>query len=86
MNLTAWREDAAGARVILTGTAHAKFERKYLGNGMHDWIEFVGPLPENIFDSLLRLHPFLGRTAIAPKVKKIVNCVPRELMNLGNYF
>ncbi|RUP51478.1 hypothetical protein BC936DRAFT_147980 [Jimgerdemannia flammicorona] len=85
MNLTAWREDASGARVVLTGTAHAKFERKHLVNGMNDWVEFVGPLPENTFDSLLRLHPFLGRPAIAPKVKKIVNCVPRELMYLDKH-
>ncbi|UZO28768.1 uncharacterized protein OCT59_022280 [Rhizophagus irregularis] len=60
MNLTYWSENSLGARVVLTGTAHAKFVKKYLINGMNDWIEFVGPLPEDIFDSLLKLHPTLG--------------------------
>ncbi|PKY15211.1 hypothetical protein RhiirB3_427369 [Rhizophagus irregularis] len=60
MNLTYWSENSLGARVVLTGTAHAKFVKSYLINGMNDWIEFVGPLPEDIFDSLLKLHPTLG--------------------------
>src|SRR5687767_7784491 len=28
----------------------AKFEKKYLINGIYEWIEFVGPSPEDIFD------------------------------------
>src|SRR5687767_4533252 len=60
MNLTYWSESSLRTRVVLTGMAHTKFEKKYLINGMNDWVEFVGPLPENIFDSLLNLHPILG--------------------------
>lgn len=32
--LTFWKGEKAGACVILTGTAHAKFKRNYLKNGM----------------------------------------------------
>jgi hypothetical protein len=60
---------------------------------MQNWIEFIGPLADGVFDGLLGLHPFLGRSNIAPKVRKIVNGAPRELMHLdihvtkpdGNY-
>ncbi|RIA94344.1 hypothetical protein C1645_734870 [Glomus cerebriforme] len=67
MKLTYWGEDSLGTRVVLTGTAHAKFKKRYLINGMNDWVEFVGPLPEDIFDSLLKLHPIFGDEKIAPK-------------------
>ncbi|RPB19256.1 hypothetical protein L211DRAFT_641066 [Terfezia boudieri ATCC MYA-4762] len=85
MSLTFWGERAGGACVVLTGTAQATFERKYLKNGMQGWVEFVGPMPDNAFDSLLRLHPFLGRPNFAPKVKRTTNCVPRELIYLDIY-
>lgn len=58
MNLTYWSEDSLETRVVLTGTAYAKFEKKYLINDINDWVEFVGPLPEDVFDGLLKLHPF----------------------------
>lgn len=84
--LTFWGELASGSRVILTGTAHAKFEKNYLINGMHAWwIEYVCPLTEEVFDNLLNLHPILGKLSVAPKVKKIVNCVPRELIYFSEY-
>ena len=57
MTLTFWGERAEGACVALAGTAHAKFERKYLKNGMQRWIEFAGVLPEDVFNRLLSLHP-----------------------------
>ncbi|RGB41240.1 hypothetical protein C1646_752302 [Rhizophagus diaphanus] len=79
MNLTYWSENNLGARVVLTGAAHAKFVKNYLINGMNDWIEFVGPLPEDILDSLLKLHPTLGDEEL-PKVKAVTNCVPRKLI------
>ncbi|CAG8474931.1 9704_t:CDS:1 [Paraglomus occultum] len=82
MTLTYWGEHIAGARVVLTGITHAKFERKYLKSGMQDWIVFVGPLSEDVFSKLLELHPLLGKLTIAPKVKQITNCIPRELMHL----
>ncbi|RUS34197.1 hypothetical protein BC938DRAFT_481975 [Jimgerdemannia flammicorona] len=86
MSLTYWAESAAGARVVLTGTAHAKFEKKYLRDGMQDWIEFAGPLTDDIFDKLLGLHTFLGSTTIIKEeVKKVTNCVPRELIQLDAF-
>ncbi|CAG8668428.1 5301_t:CDS:1, partial [Paraglomus brasilianum] len=75
MTLTFWVESAAGTHVVLSGMAHAKFERMYLRNSMQSWIEFVGPLSKDVFDRLLGLHPFLGKPIIALKVK-VVNCVP----------
>ena len=39
MKLTYWSEESLGTRVVLTGTAHMKFEKKYLINGMNDWVE-----------------------------------------------
>ncbi|CAG8746551.1 5541_t:CDS:2, partial [Funneliformis caledonium] len=85
MRLTYWSEHSLGARVVLTGIAHAKFEKKYLINGIYEWIEFVGPLPEDIFDSLLILHPFLGHEKIVSKVKEVTNCIPRELIYLDKH-
>ena len=66
--------------MILTSVACAKFEKKYLINGIYEWIEFVSPLPEDIFDSLLILHPFLGYEKIVSKVKEVTNCIPCELI------
>ncbi|CAG8688799.1 11840_t:CDS:2 [Funneliformis mosseae] len=85
MRLTYWSEHSLGARVVLTGIAHAKFEKKYLINGIYEWIEFVGPLPEDIFDSLLILHPFLGHEKIVSKVKEVTNCIPRVLIYLDKH-
>jgi len=86
--ITFWGELMAGARVVLTGTAHAKFERVYLQNGRH--LIYVGPLSPAVFDRLLtavfsRFHPNVrGYTsAIKDKVLKITNRVPRELVNLA---
>lgn len=83
--LTFWGGEKAGARVILTGTAHAKFERKYLTNGMQNYIEYIGPLPEYVFDKLLESHSFLKRVNVAQKVKKITNCIPRELIYFNRH-
>ncbi|CAG8519393.1 1075_t:CDS:2 [Funneliformis mosseae] len=71
-NLNFWEEKAAESRVIFTSTAHAKFEKTYLIN-------------EEAFDKLLNLHPFLKKPSIATKVKRIVNCVPRELIYFAKY-
>ncbi|KAI7819292.1 hypothetical protein BC939DRAFT_460337 [Gamsiella multidivaricata] len=83
-----WEESAAGARVIFTGTAHAKFERAYLIDGTH--LIYVGPLSPAIlgrlqagvfshFDSTVRDHV----SDIEDEVLRITNCVPRELVNLA---
>ncbi|CAG8563526.1 3328_t:CDS:2, partial [Funneliformis caledonium] len=84
--LNFWGEKAAGSRVIFAGTAHAKFEKTYLINDMHNWwVEYVCSLTEEVFDKLLDLHPFLKKPSIAPKVKRIVNCVPRKFIYFAEY-
>jgi len=85
MLLNAWNEERKGARVVLTGTAHAKFEQEYLKNGMQQWLEFVTPLSDNIFDKLLNMNSILSRLTISNKVKKITNNVPRELVKMAKY-
>ncbi|KAG0041779.1 hypothetical protein BGZ83_001320 [Gryganskiella cystojenkinii] len=85
MQLAAWRETSQGARVVLTGTAHAKFERQYVKSDMWDWLEFVTPLSDIVFDRLLHLDKVLSRTAIKDLVKTITNRVPRELVNLATF-
>ncbi|GJJ74326.1 hypothetical protein EMPS_06684 [Entomortierella parvispora] len=85
MQLAAWRETSRGARVVLTGTAHAKFERQYVRSDMWQWLEFVTPLSDTVFDKLLHMDPMLSRPAIKDKVKEITNRVPRELVNMAVY-
>lgn len=64
MQLAAWREDSGGARVVLTGTAHAKFESQYVKSDMWIWLEFVTPLSDTVFDRLLHMDAILSREAI----------------------
>ncbi|KAL1923168.1 uncharacterized protein VTP21DRAFT_9544 [Calcarisporiella thermophila] len=85
MQLTAWNEERRGTRVVLTGTAHAKFEREYLKNGMMHWLEFVTPLSDTIFDKLLDMSPILSNLEIRSQVKEITNNVPRELVNMAGF-
>ncbi|RUS34164.1 hypothetical protein BC938DRAFT_482179, partial [Jimgerdemannia flammicorona] len=80
-NLNWWNQEN-GTRVVLTGTAHAKFEKKYLRSDMEDCVIFVGPLSQTVFDKLLWLHPELRNPDNAVKVREITNCVPRELVRL----
>jgi hypothetical protein len=63
MQLNAWNEE----RKVLTGTAHAKFERKYIKNGMQYWVVFVTPLSSSIFDKLLTMSPILLKPVIRSK-------------------
>ncbi|RHZ57881.1 hypothetical protein Glove_382g60 [Diversispora epigaea] len=86
MNLPYWGEHYKGVRVIFTGTAHAKYERTHMQNGQREWwIIYVGPLQDDIFDALLQMHPILKIPSIKEKVKKVTNCVPRELIYLAEY-
>ncbi|CAB4387899.1 unnamed protein product [Rhizophagus irregularis] len=86
MNLNFWGESYKFARVILTGTAHAKYEREYMKNGQYEfWVIYVGPLQSNVFDILLQLHPVLRIQGIKEEAKKVTNCVPRELIYLVEY-
>ncbi|KAF9956630.1 hypothetical protein BGZ65_002554 [Modicella reniformis] len=83
MQLAAWRETSTGARVVLTGTSHARFENKYVKSDMRDWLEYVGPLSDTVFDKLLDMNPILSRPEIRDQVKEITNCVPRELIKMA---
>ncbi|CAI2189216.1 11414_t:CDS:2 [Funneliformis geosporum] len=86
MNLNFWGEHYKFARVIFTGTAHARYEREYMKNGQYEfWVIYVGPLQSNVFDILLQLHPVLRIQGIKEEAKKITNCVPRELIYLVEY-
>ncbi|RHZ82057.1 hypothetical protein Glove_114g216 [Diversispora epigaea] len=86
MNLNFWGEHYKFARVIFTGTAHARFEREYMKNGQYEfWVIYVGPLQSNVFDILLQLHPVLRIQGIKEEAKKVTNCVPRELIYLVEY-
>ncbi|UZO20554.1 uncharacterized protein OCT59_012977 [Rhizophagus irregularis] len=85
MHLNAWNQERKGCRVVVTGTAHAKFEQVYLKDGMTNWIIFVSPLSSVIFNKLLSMNNVLSSTKIIrDKVTEITNRVPRELMKLSN--
>ncbi|GES93088.1 hypothetical protein GLOIN_2v1482214 [Rhizophagus clarus] len=86
MNLNFWGESYKFARVILTGTAHARYEREYIKNGQYEfWVIYVGLLQSSIFDILLQLHPVLKIQGIKEEAKKVTNYVPRELIYLVKY-
>ncbi|KAG0006748.1 hypothetical protein BGZ65_004323 [Modicella reniformis] len=55
LQLTLWPQDRNGARVVITGTAHAHYERRYITSDFAHWVEFVTPLSDSIFDKLLVL-------------------------------
>ncbi|CAB5368102.1 unnamed protein product [Rhizophagus irregularis] len=85
MHLNAWNQERKGCRVVVTGTAHAKFEQVYLKDSMTNWIIFVSPLSSVIFNKLLSMNNVLSSTKIIrDKVTEITNRVPRELMKLSN--
>ncbi|RHZ57822.1 hypothetical protein Glove_383g8 [Diversispora epigaea] len=46
---------------------------------------FVGPIQSDVFDELLQLHSVLKEPSIKEEVKKVTNCVPREVMHLVKY-
>ncbi|KAG0345942.1 hypothetical protein BG005_001023 [Podila minutissima] len=85
MQLAAWSETSRGARVVLTGTAHAKFEMRYVKSDMWHWREYVTPPSDTVFDKLLHMDAILSRAAIKDQVKEITNRVPRELVNMVAY-
>ncbi|KAK3807058.1 MAG: hypothetical protein J3Q66DRAFT_91820 [Benniella sp.] len=83
MQLAASRGSSKGARVVLTGTAHAKFEREYVKSDMWHWLEYVTPLSDTVFDKLLLMNTILSRATIKDQVKEITNRVPREIVNMA---
>ncbi|CAG8653907.1 10961_t:CDS:2, partial [Funneliformis mosseae] len=85
-SLTYWGESMDRTRVIFTGTAHARFEKVYLKNGMQGWVIYVAPMLPETFEQLLitvssRFHSTVRDyvSIIKEEVLKITNCVPREL-------
>ncbi|KAF0534967.1 hypothetical protein F8M41_009759 [Gigaspora margarita] len=86
MNLSFWGEHHKFVCVIFTGTAHARYETEYMKNGQSEfWVIYVGPLQSDVFDILLQMHPVLKTQGIKEEAKKFTNCVPRELMYLGEH-
>ncbi|PKC73698.1 hypothetical protein RhiirA1_450888 [Rhizophagus irregularis] len=47
---------------------------------MNDWVEFIGPLPEDIFDNLLKLHPILGMKELHQNISNISDNKVDELL------
>lgn len=83
MSLNYWGESYKNARVIFTGTAHAKYEKKHVSNGTKQKsVIYVGPLQEDVFDLLLDMHEVMKEQDIKVEVKKVTNCVPREALHL----
>ncbi|CAG8610168.1 4565_t:CDS:2 [Paraglomus brasilianum] len=91
-NLNAWNETLNGARVVLTGTTHAKFEMTHLKNGMQDWVIYCNPLSPVTFGRLLDtiLSHFHSDTcqnilisSARDKILRITNCMPQELVCLA---
>src|SRR5436189_4198569 len=82
MNLTFWGEGHKFARVVFTGTA--KFEMVHMrNNSLNNYLIFVGPLQDDVFDKLLQMITPLNNPEIKELVKKVTNGVPRELMILA---
>ncbi|KAF9906043.1 hypothetical protein BX616_000825, partial [Lobosporangium transversale] len=69
--------DVNGVRVVFTGTAHASYERVYISDDIEDWVEFVRPLSNNIFDKTLSLSTLPSRNTVKKEVKRVTNNVPR---------
>ncbi|CAI2168627.1 18817_t:CDS:2 [Funneliformis geosporum] len=85
MNLNFWGESFNHARVVFTGTAHAKYEIVHMKNGQSNYLIYVGPLQKDVFDKLLQMNTLLNKPGIRKAEKKVTNCVPRELMLLAKY-
>ncbi|RIA79425.1 hypothetical protein C1645_840727 [Glomus cerebriforme] len=52
-SLNFWDMDKNGTRVVLTGTAHARFKKVYIKNGMQGWVVYISPLSSEIFNKLM---------------------------------
>ncbi|RHZ77025.1 hypothetical protein Glove_186g164 [Diversispora epigaea] len=86
MNLNYWGEHYKFSRVIFTGIAHAKYEGELIKKGYKQkCMIFVGPIQSDIFDELLQLHSVLKKPNIKKEVKKVTNCVTRELLRLVEF-
>ncbi|KAF9412353.1 hypothetical protein BGZ76_005193 [Entomortierella beljakovae] len=95
IKLTAWPQQSNGARVVFTGTSQSGYERVHITSDIKDWVEYVGPLSDNIFDKLLDLSkvqspsgsgsPDLTVDAVKVRVKEITHNVPGELVKLVDH-
>ncbi|KAF9194000.1 hypothetical protein BGZ49_003228, partial [Haplosporangium sp. Z 27] len=78
-----WKDDNKGSRLILTGTAHAKYEMEYMEPSFRSTsIMYVGPLSKDMFKNLWKIYPRLHQLDFE-EVVKFTNCVPRELIHLA---
>ncbi|KAF9340927.1 hypothetical protein BGX26_008828, partial [Mortierella sp. AD094] len=87
MDLASWTNGNLGSRLILTGTAHAKYELKVMEPSFRCdsmTVVFVGPLSELVFMKLLESVPNLS-FADYKVIENITNRVPRELMYLSTH-
>ncbi|CAG8547644.1 234_t:CDS:2 [Acaulospora colombiana] len=87
MQLDAWNDEMKGCCVILSGTAHAKYEREYIRDDLSERLIFITPLSDNIFEKLLSMNDILK--SLSPEIrniiKEITNNVPRELLNMVKF-
>ncbi|KAG0346479.1 hypothetical protein BG004_001646 [Podila humilis] len=78
-----WGEHNAGTRLILSGTAYAKFEMTLLSESSRsESVIFVGPLSRIVFSKLLDTCSRLAAPAVRTEAMAITNCVPGELVKL----
>ncbi|KAG0330758.1 hypothetical protein BG004_001989, partial [Podila humilis] len=82
-----WGEHNAGTRVIVSGTAHAKYEMAIVPESCgRESVVFVGPLSRIVFSKLMDVFPHLAEPAIRNEIIAITNCVPRELVKIAASF
>jgi len=82
IKLQVWgNPECQATRIVLCGSDHSTFERKYLQNGMERYIRAIGPLSEKDFEKLFNLiSPELAE--IYDEIKNVTNRVPREYVRL----
>ncbi|KAF9420714.1 hypothetical protein BGZ76_004057 [Entomortierella beljakovae] len=86
-DLASWSNDSVGSCLVLTGTAHAKYELTYMERSYRDdsvTVVFVGPLSEEVFPKLVEDVMNLSPAAIGDLILA-TNRVPRELMLLSSF-
>ncbi|KAF9370560.1 hypothetical protein BGX21_005485, partial [Mortierella sp. AD011] len=87
MDLASWTDGNLGSHLILTGTAHAKYELEVMEPSYrcdYTTVVFVGPLSENDFLELLKNVTNLNPVDVE-EIVKVTNRVPRELMQLDTF-
>lgn len=86
-NFHFWTEENRWARLLLTSTAHGRFESQVLDpNYRHECVEYVGLVSKIVFSRLLALYPGLSKLGMIDEMAKAANRVPRELRHLVDFF